>query len=373
MKEKIKEAYKKAIEVLEKCSTPHGFNAAYPGYDALWSRDGMIMSLGASLIGTKFKETIAKSISELAKYQSEKGQIPNAIDIYSTRRKHVDFQSVDSTLWFIIGNFVYKERFNDSSLLKDNLRKIKKGLAWIDCLDTGEDGMPEQQPTSDWFDAFPHRYGHTINTQALYYKTLKLNGEDKRANKLKWAVHEDIDNKLWNGNFYLPWRWKNHNKYQEKGEWFESLGNLLAIVYDLADKETALKILNYIEKKKIASPYPMKSLYPPIYKDSKDWYDYFSDSEAGKPYHYANAGIWTFIGGFYVCALVKYKKFREAEKQLAKLAEANTSQNSNFTEWLNGKTGKPGNSASGKNNNQGWNAAMYIAAFESVEKRRCLI
>ena len=178
---------------------------------------------------------------------------------------------------------------------------------------------------------------------------------------------------MWQGEFYLPWRWKNHGKYKEFGEWFDSLGNLLAIIYDLANKEQAEKIINYIKNKRVDKPFPVKAIYPAIKRGSKYWEDYFNDCDARTPYHYLNAGIWTYIGGFYVLALVKLKKFKEAEKQLELLAKANM-QKPFFSEWLNGKTGKPGVSASGsKEGNQGWNAGMYIAAYESVKAKKCLV
>ncbi len=355
-----KEVYDKAIEVLKKCSTRHGFYAAYPGYDMVFGRDSMIISLGAGLVGNKFKNVIKKSLITLAENQSVNGQIPNAVDKFSRRKHHVDYQSIDSSLWFIIGNYAYKK---GGGIFKKN---IEKSLNWLACHDQKENGMLAQLPTSDWQDAFPHRYGFTINTQALYYRVLRLIGDNKKANGLKDVVNNDADTRLWNGEYYLPWRWKNHNKYQEKGEWFDSLGNLLAIIWELADKNKAEKILSYIEKHKVNKPYPVKTTWPPIKKGTKDWQDYFADSGAGIPYHYSNAGIWTYIGGVYVCALVKMKKFKEAEKQLKRLAEANMVQN--FCEWLDGKTGKPS-----EGENQGWNAAMYIAAYESVKKKRCLI
>lgn len=363
--DQTKEAYNQAIKALEKCATQHGFHAAYPGYDAVWARDSMITSLGASLINNKFKETFKQSLITLGNHQSEKGQIPNAVDIFSKRKPHVDFKSIDSTLWFIIGHYIYKERYN-SELFNKHSEHIAKALIWLSYQDMGEDSMLEQLPTTDWQDAFPHRYGHTINTQALYYKVLQLANQISKAQKLKEETNNNVDNKLWNNYFYLPWRWKNHNKYQEKGEWFDSLGNLLAILFDLADKNQAEKILTKIKKEKIDQPYPIKAIYPPIKKDSKDWQPYFEDCEAKIPYYYSNAGIWTYIGGFYVLALIKNKKLKEAEKQLQKLAEANLK--GNFSEWLNGKTGNPS-----EGNNQAWNAGMYILAYHSLEKKMCLL
>ena len=368
-----KEAYEKAIEVLKKCETPNGFYAAFPGYDMVFARDSMISSLGASLLGKKFKQAFKQSLITLAKNQSEKGQIPNAVDKFSKRKHHVDFKSIDSTLWFLIGHFIYKKRYKDNSLFEKQKENIEKALTWLSYRNVCEDTMLEQLPTTDWQDAFPHRYGHTINTQALYYHILNLVEDRSLAAKLRNKVNTREDDGLWNSSFYLPWRWKNHNKYNEKGRWFDSLGNLLAIIFDLADKNKANKILTHIKKEKIDLPYPIKAIYPPIERGSKDWQDYFDDCEARKPYHYLNAGIWTFIGGFYILALIKLKKFKEAEKQLEKLAEANM-QKPFFSEWLNGKTGKPGISGDGsKDGNQAWNAGLYILAYESLKAKRVLL
>src|SRR3989344_3799614 len=145
-----KEAYDKAVEVIKKCSTKNGFFAAYPGYDAVWARDSMIISLGASLVqNNKYQNTFKQSLITLANNQSKNGQIPNAVDKFSKRKPHVDFASIDSSNWFIIGEYIYKKRFNDSSLFKKYKKNINKNLLWLRCQDTGEKGMLTQLPTSD--------------------------------------------------------------------------------------------------------------------------------------------------------------------------------------------------------------------------------
>ena len=107
----IDRCYEKAIEVLSKCATPNGFFASV-GYDAVWARDSMITSLGASLL-SEFRDAFKQSLITLAKHQSKLGQIPNAIDKFSKRKPHVDFKTIDSTLWFIIGEYIYKERYEN--------------------------------------------------------------------------------------------------------------------------------------------------------------------------------------------------------------------------------------------------------------------
>ncbi len=369
MTDKItEECYEKAKDVIKQCSTKHGLfaSAGEHGYDAVWARDSMISFLGASLAKENFfKNTFRQSLITLAKNQSKNGQIPNAVDKFSKRRKHVDFASIDSSLWYLIGHYIFRKRYDDGSLLKKYKKNVEMALMWLKYQDTGESGMLAQLPTTDWQDAFPHKYGYAINTQALYYQVLNLVGNKKDANKLKFAVNNDHDKKLWNGSFYVPYRWKNHNKYKEIGEWFDSLGNILAIVFDLADGAKAKKILDFIEKNKINRPYPVKAIYPPIKKGSKHWQDYFEDCDAKEPYHYLNAGIWTFIGGFYVLSLIKLRKFDKAEKELKRTAEANLK--GNFPEWIDPITKK----SFGKM--QAWDAGMYILAYESLRKKRVLI
>ncbi len=311
IKNKTYLAYEKAVECLRECVTRNGFyaSAGKKGYNAVWSRDSMTASLGASLVKDEsLKRSFLASINTLGKNQSPNGQIPNCVDKWEDRTAHVDFKTVDSSMWFIIGNHVYSRRYNDRGILRKNRKWIDKALKWLACQDTGELGMITQLPTSDWQDAFPHRYGYTINSEALYYRVLTLEGKKKEAEKLKKIVNENKDDGLWNGEYYIAYRWKNHGQYKEEGEWFDSLGNVLAIVFDLADKKRANRILDYIEKNKINKPYALKTIYPPIDRKSKYWQDYYLDCDAGTPNHYSNGGIWGFIGGFYVLALVKMER-----------------------------------------------------------------
>lgn len=360
-------AYKKAIDVIRKCSTEHGLfaSAGKKAYRGVWSRDSNISLIGASLIkNSEIKEVFKKSLSTLAEHQSKLGQIPNAVYGFGSKKIKSDFQSIDSSLWFILGEYYYKKKYGNQLFVKHK-KNIEKSLTWLKYQDMEEDSLLEQLPTTDWQDAFPQRYGHTINTAALYYKVLFFIGEKGKQKKLKFNLEKRKDKKLWNGDFYYSYRWKNHNKYKEIGEWFDSLGNLLAIVFGLADKDKSNKIISYIKKNKIDNPYPTRAIYPPIKKSSKYWQDYYLDCKAGTPNQYLNGGIWPYIGSFYVLALIKMKKFKEAEKTLKKLAEANLK--GNFPEWINPINKK----MYGKF--QAWDAGTYILAYESLKKKRVLI
>ena len=373
----LEETYNKAIIVLEHCAKPSGFFASgLPGgYQGLWARDSMITSLGACFAALKFKTPFEKSLELLSKNQSDLGQIPNAVGDYNIDRKSkVTFNTIDSTLWYIIGNFAYEKAYNDKTLLKIYQKNIDRAFLWLKYQDPNEDSLLAQQPTMDWQDAFPHKYGRTINTHALYYAALLMSNQKKLAERIKKVINGDIekylslyDEKL---GYYLPWAWKNHDGEREQEEWFDALGNLLAIVTGLATPKISESILKHIEAQKINKPYPCKALFPPIKPGDKEWHSYFSKCLSKDPYQYSNAGIWPFIGAFYVAALIKVKDYKKAKTELENLAEANKSGKNKeweFNEWLDGKTGEPKGVPY-----QGWSAGAYIYAFECLKKRETL-
>jgi len=370
----IEEAYKGAIKVIAHCARPTGFYASgLPGgYEATWARDSMVTSLGATLVDdSKFQIAFRKSLELLSANQSELGQIPNAVGSYNEdRRSDVTFNSIDSSLWYLIGQYVYANSYGDEKLLKRFKKNIDRAFLWLQYQDPNEDKLLAQQPTMDWQDAFPHKYGHVINTQALYYGALKLYGKDEEARHLKRVVNGEIEKYLAmydsSRGYYFPWNWKNHDGDREQEEWFDTLGNLLAIVMGLATPKIANSILDYIERVSIDRPYPCQAINPPIKPEDKEWHSYFSKCDARKPYAYLNGGIWPFIGGFYVTALIKAKRHEKASQELELLAKANKAglrMEWEFNEWLDGRTGKPKGEPY-----QGWSAGTYLFAYESVKR-----
>ena len=360
----------------EKCSTPHGLYASggKEGYNSVWSRDSMICLLGAALVkNDKFKKVLSKTIETLSIHQSKRGQIPNCVDIYDKkRRKQVTFATMDSTLWYLIGQEYFSKAFKDKKLKNKFKRNIQAGFNWVGYQDAGEEKLPEQQPTSDWQDCFPHKYGHVLNSQALYYGALKIHGMNKSAEKVKHIIngYERKDLMMYSKRkgYYLPWIWKDHDGIREQEDWFDSSGNLLSIIFGLTEKKRANSIINYIKRKKINKPYPVKAMFPPIEIHSSEWKDYFSKCIANEPYSYINGGIWPYIGGLYVVALVAVGKIKEAEIELDQLAKTNLLGKEHaweFNEWIHPITGK----ASGSDYHA-WSAGAYIFAYHAVKQKQ---
>lgn len=372
----IGEAVLRAKETMMFCSTPNGTFASggKDGYDSVFARDSMIGLIGTSCYDEEheFKIQFASTLNTLAKHQSKHGQIPNAVDLFSDRPKQVTFATLDSSLWYLIGLQFYKRNYKDSSLLSKHRKNVSRVFAWVGCQDAGEDQLPEQLPTSDWQDAFPHKYGHTINSIALYYGALKLFGKNREARRVLEAATGRSEKKIQMFNkdkgYFYPWLWKNHDGDLEHETWFDSLGNMLAICFGLANKKQTASILDFVTKKKINEPYPLRCMYPPIERKDREWHSYFSKCLAKDPHWYLNGGIWPYIGGFYVAALVKAGRLFEAEVELHKLAEANKlGQNYEweFNEWVH-----PVKKRALGSDYHAWSAGAFLFAVRALERKR---
>jgi len=81
------------------------------------------------------------------------------------------------------------------------------------------------------------------------------------------------------------------------------------------------------------------------------------------PHHYHDGGVWPFIGGFYVAALVKTGRRDAARSALRFLAALN--HQGEFNEWHHGETRAPMGVR-----DQAWSAGMYLYAYECVRAGR---
>jgi glycogen debranching enzyme len=108
-----------------------------------------------------------------------------------------------------------------------------------------------------------------------------------------------------------------------------------------------------------------------IHPGNKDWREYFRNNNLNLPEQYHNGGIWPFVRGFYVAALVKAGRMDEARRQLEKLAEVNhlgVKEEWEFNVWCHGRTGQPMGYP-----HQTWSAGMYVFAYRCVQEEHVSI
>ena len=110
------------------------------------------------------------------------------------------------------------------------------------------------------------------------------------------------------------------------------------------------------------------NFFPFINPEDPDWHARYS--EYNKPGEYHNGGIWPFVCGLYIAALVAAKRQKLAEKKLITLthiikASRKDSLTYGFNEWIKAQDGKQMGQ-----DWQTWSAALYLYAVKCVEENR---
>ena len=339
----------------------------------------MISLLGAALTeDAEICEALRASLSTLLRHQTPQGLIPNNVNPAGKP----NFRAyADGGLWWVIG----------SSILALNAPAISKILDWYAGQDVDRTGLISIQESCDWQDLFCTR-GKGLYVNCLHAIALRRAASlDSRYAGRTEAAASAINRYLWyrgdedlrphiapsfstdnqeadslgrprwlpqkrvlpNQRYYVP-----YVSFRDVGEWFDTLGNLLAILAGVADRDQTDAILELIASRKVAQ-YPARAIYPPVTRGDSDWREYYGSLNV--PNHYHNGGIWPFIGGFYVAALVKAGLTREAVDALERLAAMNSG--GDFCEWHDGETGAPAGVPK-----QAWSAGMFLYACECVER-----
>jgi hypothetical protein len=170
--------------------------------------------------------------------------------------------------------------------------------------------------------------------------------------------------------YYAFWSYKIHNS-----ERFDLLGNSLAILSGIASPSRAEKMISWIEEEcvhmikrgELAFDLP-PNFFPFIKPGDTDWRLRYETYNMPGEYH--NGGIWPFICGFYVAALVAAKRYKLAGEKLMSLTHIIKTSNTRsidfgYNEWLKAQNGR----AMGQDW-QTWSAALYLYAVKCVEEKR---
>jgi hypothetical protein len=181
-------------------------------------------------------------------------------------------------------------------------------------------------------------------------------------------VHEGLV--LKNKPYFALWSYKIYSS-----ERFDLLGNSLAILSGIASPSRASEMVSWIEREcdnmkntgQLAVDLP-PNFFPFIKPEDIDWRARYSIYN--KPGDYHNGGIWPFICGFYIAALVAAGKFELAEEKLIVLTQnikisSNKNLDFGFNEWIKAQDGKPMGQ-----DWQTWSAALYLYAAKCVEGKR---
>jgi len=372
----IEVARKAALEVL--LHNSHGPFQGLPrtagwGYPEPYTRDLMFSILGIAVSGNqKLLDSIRKVLETLAKNQTERGHIPSLVHDKDDRG------ASDTTPLLLLGVGIFRMVTGETNFLHE---AVEKSLVWMEYQSPSDRYLVAQQPTSDWRDEqWVTGYGLFVNT--LVYSYLRILGKHDRADKVRQEmgrftisggmmhhhVHEGLVVK--HKPYYAFWSYKIHSS-----ERFDLLGNSLAILSGIATQSRAEEMILWIEdecssmraKGELAVDLP-PNFFPYIKSHDPDWLPRYSTFNNPGEYH--NGGVWPFICGLYVAALVAAKRYTLAKEKLVALTlciepSSTGTVTFGFNEWLKAQDGKPMGQ-----DWQTWSAAMYLYAVKCVEERR---
>jgi hypothetical protein len=313
-------------------------------------------------------------LEALAKNQTPRGHIPSLVN------DPADLGASDTTPLFLIGTHLYRMAAGETDFLEE---AAQKALTWLAYQSPDESGLVAQLPTSDWRDE-QWVLGYGLYVNALVEIVRRFYGfEDEAAdtqsiiNSLDWRtntpvrrIHEGL--RVPGKPYYALWSYK-----QFANERFDLLGNSLAILAGIAPQGLGQQMAAWVEAEcdrmreegALALDLP-PCLMPFIQPGDEDWYDRME--VFNQPGQYHNGGIWPFVCGFYIAALVAIGEQQRAEDKLAALTRAvepakQKTVEFGFNEWLQAQDGRPQGQ-----DWQTWSAAMYLYCAACVEHKSAL-
>jgi glycogen debranching enzyme len=346
-------------------------------YTKIFGRDAAICALAMAGSGVRSLERGAiDSLDSLALGQATNGQIPKFVDSDSN---HADFWYVgciDATLWWLIAVDHVRRFSQEHGIATRWQANVDRALQWLLAQEHQKFFLLQQNEASDWADIMP-RSGFVLYTNALWYRVKCLFDLPQRD-----ETHEHFNMLFHPFGRHLPdcrrvrllrhyaVRSQRHRglyvsfvNLSSSGDEGDVFGNLLAILYGLAGDARANEIIETLRAERVADPYPIRVVTRPMSRRHELWRNYMGRHRQNHPHQYHNGGIWPFVGGFWVLALMKLGKVGLARSSLHQLALVNQLDNWRFTEWFHGETLEPRGMAG-----QSWNAAMFLLARQAVER-----
>jgi hypothetical protein len=335
----------------------------------------MISSLGILTTGNeKLIQSLRRALEAVAKNQSRLGHIPSLV------HDPTDRGSSDCTPLFLMAVAIFCHVSGECNFLEE---AVKKAMLWMEYQSPSDRVIVDQLPTSDWRDEqWVLGYGLFVNTVVYIY--LRLFGQHDRASKLRemmgrFTIKGDKQNRhvheglvLRYKPYYALWSYKVY-----RSERFDLLGNSLAILSGIASPSRARELISWVEAEcnslrargDLAVGLP-PNFFPYIKPEDPDWIPRYQLHNQPGEYH--NGGVWPFVCGFYVAALVAAGRQQLAEKRLVTLTDVvrltrDADVEFGFNEWLRAQDGTPQGE-----DWQSWSAAMYLYAANCVEQRKTL-
>ena len=369
---------------LRACYGNHGIFAGMNHFRDYWARDSFFASLGSLCI--EDNEIVKKNLLLFLENTNKKGQIPlrigkSSLDIVlsyigikskNSKRKAIFFIDkgkkipVDQNSLFIIALYEYMKQTKNYRIASENIIKIEKIMQWTLNLDHDKDLLIEEDEYCNWADSVKKKgkvlysnvcYCHSLKCLAEIYGLLGYKERKKHFEELHSKVRSKINELFWSGEHYLDWIDKD-----KQYNYFSTDGNVLAILWDIADKEKARHIeeashifdINDIPSLCVHPPYPCSliSMQTRILGIGD----------------YHNGLSWLWLGAINAIAKHKLKMNKEALLLIDKISKV-IIENKGIYEVYE-RTGKPVKRTIYKSEYPfAWSSGLFIYAAKEILKK----
>ena len=354
--------YHKAVNLLKRVSTPHGFLAsaeATSNYQRVWARDGVICGLAALASGDKsLIATFEATLETLATYQHEMGTIPSNVWI-KENKVEISYGGlagrVDAVSWFVIGVCQLAIYKNDIKIIEKYQIHIEKCLQLLNAWEYN-------QLLRLWT---LRSYTFFQKNELLAEKIVRVTQQIK-ANFLPHSNEEKFHERAYaNLKFeaYLPCSFSPCG-YKTQ---YDAFANALFVLLDIGKESTKEAICNHAIK--VAAETELKlvpAFWPPIFEQDTDWNllkDNCKYEFRNYPYEFHNGGSWPMVNGFVGLSLLKENKTL-ATSLLTHINEANAKADFSFYENFNTQTQEPNGVAFCS-----WSAAATVLLEQAIQNK----
>lgn len=361
-------------------------HAGYRNFRESWARDFGFASFG--LIAVAQFEVVRDTLDSFFWYQKPDGQLP--VKLYSmdvvTRFLHSIFEreqptyrilkpkylsghgapSYDGQALLIISALHYVDLSKDWDFLRKYWRRLALAMKWLQGCRRGSDGsLLYQEAYADWADSVA-RKGCILHTNVIYWKALtdmaraaaSLDLQDDAVHYFTEAasISRSLNERLWRPDM----------GYFSTSETLDNLssdGNLLAIVWGLAEADQADSILKVMDEAGMAEPVPTRVVHPsyPMNLISLE------NRLAGLANYHADSS-WLWLGALHVIALIQIGDMERAGQILESIVGVIVKDRQ--VHEVHGSDGEPLASLWYKSEAPlTWNAGMVLYAHQVYEQR----
>ncbi|MFA5871208.1 MAG: amylo-alpha-1,6-glucosidase [Parcubacteria group bacterium] len=355
----IQKAYAICLHDLRSCCIQGGGILASPvNFSDYWARDTFWAALGMLKINTDQESRQVKTTLELFfKYQRADGKIPRKIALDYNGLKYLGLKicrknprpiyyspigflfSMDDNLLLAIAFCLYVEQSRDLIFAREHFQKAIKSLEFYKKRQLLSKNLIEEKGLGNWMDTI-FKKGNVLYTNCIWYESLRLleNLEKKLGMKpdssrlpSSIAVRRSIRDKFWiaEKQYFAD----NLPKAGRQNKYFDLAGNLLAILFEIADAEQRENIFKKIRASKKKGDR--------LHRINEPLYPFWKVNPIAQIFgigRYHNGISWSWLESLLIIAQSKFGKQEEARKNLENISEI-ILQNKHLHEtyFLNGR------------------------------------